>query len=114
MQFALIFVLLLSFVFGLGLLARRLAIPYPILFVIGGLFIGFIPILPAQLTLDPDLIFFLFLPPLLYIQAFYTSWRDFRFYLRPILLLAIGLVVATTVAVAYVAHWMMTDVDGTG
>ena len=107
MQIALIFVLLLSFVFGLGLLARRLSIPYPILFVIGGLFIGFIPILPAQLTLDPNLIFFLFLPPLLYIQAFYTSWRDFRFYLRPILLLAIGLVIATTVTVAYVAHWLI-------
>jgi Na+/H+ antiporter len=104
MQFALIFILLLSFVLGLGLLAQRLAIPYPILFVIGGLFIGFVPILPAQLKLDPNFIFFLFLPPLLYIQAIYTSWRDFRFYLRPILLLAIGLVLATTVAVAFVAH----------
>ncbi|HEV3273070.1 MAG TPA: Na+/H+ antiporter [Candidatus Methylacidiphilales bacterium] len=107
MQIALIFILLLSFVFGLGLLARRLAIPYPIFFVIGGLVISFVPILPAQLTLDPNLIFFLFLPPLLYIQAFYTSWRDFRFYLRPILLLAIGLVGATTVTVAYVAHWLI-------
>ena len=107
MQVALIFVLLLSFVFGLGLLARRLAIPYPILFVIGGLVIGFIPILPTQLTLDSDLFFFVFLPPLLYIQAFYTSWRDFRFHLRPILLLAIGLVVATTVTVAYIAHWLI-------
>ena len=107
MQIALIFVLLLSFVFGLGLLARRLAIPYPIFFVIGGLVIGFIPILPTQLSLDPQLIFFLILPPLLYIQAFYTSWRDFRFYLRPILLLAIGLVIATTVTVAYVAHWLI-------
>ncbi len=107
MQIALIFVLLLTFVFGLGLLARRLSIPYPILFVLGGLLIGFIPILPTQLTLDPDLIFFVFLPPLLYIQAFYTSWRDFRFYLRPILLLAIGLVVATTVTIAYVAHWLI-------
>jgi Na+/H+ antiporter len=114
MQYALIFVLLLSFVFGLGLLARRLNIPYPILFVIGGLFIGFIPIFPTQLTLNPDLIFFLFLPPLLYIQAFYTSWRDFRFYLRPILLLAIGLVFATTVIVAFVAHWLIPNVDGTG
>src|SRR5271170_3962877 len=107
MQIALIFVLLLSFVFGLGLIARRLNVPYPILFVIGGLFIGFIPILPTQLTLDPDLFFFVFLPPLLYIQAFYTSWRDFRFYLRPILLLAIGLVIATTVTVAFVAHWLI-------
>jgi Na+/H+ antiporter len=109
MQYALIFVLLLSFVLGLGLIARRLNIPYPILFVIGGLAIGCIPILPYQLKLDPDLIFFLVLPPLLYIQAFYTSWRDFRFYLRPILLLAIGLVFVTTVTVAFVSHWMISD-----
>jgi CPA1 family monovalent cation:H+ antiporter len=104
MQFALIFVLLLSFVFGLGLVARRLNVPYPIVFVIGGFLISFIPILPAELNLDPNFIFFIFLPPLLYIQAVYTSWRDFQFYLRPILLLAIGLVAATTVIVAYVAH----------
>jgi len=104
---ALIFVLFLTFVFGLGLIARRLDIPYPIIFVIGGLLIGFIPILPAQLKLDPDFIFFIFLPPLLYIQAVYTSWRDFRFYLRPILLLAIGLVVVTTVTVAFIAHWII-------
>ena len=107
MQFALIFVLLLSFVFGLGLLARRLDIPYPIIFVIGGLLIGFIPILPEQLKLDPNFIFFIFLPPLLYIQAVYTSWRDFRAAIRPILMLAIGLVVATTVTVAYIAHWLI-------
>jgi Na+/H+ antiporter len=109
MQVVLLFVLLLSFVFGLGFLARRLAVPYPILFVIGGLAISFIPILPTQLELDPTLIFFLFLPPLLYIQAFNTSWRDFRFHLRPILLLAIGLVLATTITVAYVAHWLIPD-----
>lgn len=106
MHYAVIFVLLLSFIFGLGLLARRLSTPYPILFVIGGLVISFIPHLPS-LTLDPDFIFFIFLPPLLYIQAFYTSWRDFRFYLRSILLLAIGLVLATTVTVAYVSHWLI-------
>ena len=107
MQFALIFIMLLSFVLGLGLIARRLDVPYPILFVIGGLLISFIPILPAQLKLNPDFIFFIFLPPLLYIQAVYTSWRDFRFYMRPILLLAIGLVTATTIVVAYVAHWLI-------
>src|ERR1700677_4428277 len=77
MHYAVVFVLLLCFVFGLGLLAQRLAIPYPILFVIRGLLIGFIPDLPT-LRLDPDFIFFVFLPPLLYIQAYYTSWRDFR------------------------------------
>jgi len=106
MHYAIIFVLLLSFVFGLGLLARRLNIPYPILFVIGGLIIGFIPDLPA-FSLDPDFIFFVFLPPLLYIQAFFTSWRDFRRELRAISLLAIGLVIATTVTVAFVAHWLI-------
>jgi Na+/H+ antiporter len=113
-QYALIFVLLLSFVFGLGLIARRLDLPYPILFVIGGLVIGMIPILPFRLELAPDLVFFVFLPPLLYIQAFYTSWRDFRFFLRPILLLAVGLVLVTTVTVAYVAHWIIPNADGTG
>jgi Na+/H+ antiporter len=109
MQIALIFVLLLSFVLGLGLLARRLDVPYPILFVLGGLVISFLSILPHQLRLDPELVFFLVLPPLLYIQAFYTSWRDFYFYLRSILLLAIGLVVVITVTVAYVAHWLIPD-----
>src|SRR5208282_4376828 len=105
---AAIFILLLVFVFGLGLLARRLVVPYPILFVIGGLLIGFLPHLPS-LTLDPDFVFFIFLPPLLYIQAFYTSWRDFKRELRPISLLAIGLVLATTITVAYVAHWLIPN-----
>jgi Na+/H+ antiporter len=105
-HYALIFVLLLGFVLGLGVLARRLDIPYPILFVLGGLLIGFIPHLP-HLTLDPSFIFFIFLPPLLYIQAYNTSWRDFRRELRPILLLAIGLVLFTTISIAYLAHWMI-------
>ena len=109
MQFLIsIFVLLLTFVIGLGFLARRLVIPYPILFVIGGLGISFFPRLP-RFTLDPDVIFFLFLPPLLYIQAFYTSWRDFRRELRAISLLAVGLVLATTVSVAYAAHWLIPN-----
>jgi Na+/H+ antiporter len=113
-QYALIFVLLLSFVFGLGLIARRMDIPYPILFVLGGLGIGMIPILPYHLELDPNFVFFVFLPPLLYMQAFYTSWRDFRTLLRPILLLAVGLVFVTTVTVAYVAHWCIPGAGGIG
>jgi Na+/H+ antiporter len=109
MQFyAGIFVLLMAFVVGLGVIARRFTIPYPILFVIGGLGISFIPRLPS-FTLDPDLIFFLFLPPLLYIQAFFTSWRDFRRELRAISLLAIGLVIATTVTVARVSHALIPN-----
>jgi Na+/H+ antiporter len=108
MHYAVIFVVLLSFVFGLGLIARRTGIPYPILFVIGGLLVSFIPI-PVHIKLDPDFVFFIFLPPLLYIQAFNTSWRDFRREIRAISLLAVGLVFATTVTVAYVAHWMIPN-----
>src|SRR5919107_5501071 len=64
-----------------------------------------VPGLPA-VELDPELVFLLFLPPLLYYEALFTSWRDFRFNLRPILLLAVGLVLMTTVVVAAVAHWV--------
>jgi CPA1 family monovalent cation:H+ antiporter len=103
-----LFVLLMTFLVGLGVIARRLTVPYPILFVLGGLFISFIPRLPS-FTIDPDLVFFLFLPPLLYIQAFFTSWRDFRRQLRSILMLAIGLVIATTLVVAYVAHAVIPE-----
>src|SRR5215212_4489353 len=78
---------------------------YPILLVLGGLALGFVPGLPA-VELDPELVFLLFLPPLLYYEALFTSWRDFRFNLRPILLLAVGLVLMTTVVVAAVAHWV--------
>ena len=99
---------LLLLVATLAVVAQRLAIPYPILLVIGGLFLGFVPGLP-KVELDPEIVFVLFLPPLLTSAAWYTSWRDFRFNLRPILLLAIGLVLVTTSAVAVVAHTM---VDG--
>jgi Na+/H+ antiporter len=101
-----IFVGLLLAVAVLAMLARKLHIPYPILFVIGGLLIGWIPGLP-KVTLNPELVFLFFLPPLLFPAALFTSWRDFRLNLRPISLLAIGLVLFTTVAVAYLAHYFM-------
>ena len=101
-----IFVGLLLTVAVLALLARKLHIPYPILFVIGGLLLGWIPGLP-RVTLHPELVFLFFLPPLLFPAALFTSWRDFRLNLRPISLLAIGLVLFTTVAVAYLAHYFM-------
>jgi CPA1 family monovalent cation:H+ antiporter len=90
----------------LALLARKLHIPYPILFVVGGLLLGWIPGLP-KVHLNPDLVFLFFLPPLLFPAALFTSWRDFRLNLRPIALLAIGLVLFNTVAVAYIAHYFM-------
>ena len=97
-----IFVGLLLAVAVLALLARRFHIPYPIFFVIGGLLIGLIPGLP-RVRLDPELVFLFFLPPLLFPAALFTSWRDFRANLRPISLLAIGLVLFTTVTVAWLA-----------
>jgi CPA1 family monovalent cation:H+ antiporter len=101
-----IFVGLLLAVAVLALVARKLSIPYPILFVVGGLLLGLIPKLP-KVRLDPELVFLFFLPPLLFPAALFTSWRDFRANLRPISLLAIGLVLFTTVAVAYLAYYFM-------
>ena len=94
---------LLVAVAALALLARKLRVAYPILFVIGGLVLGLIPGLPHP-RLDPELVFLLFLPPLLYPAALFTSWRDFRANLRPISMLAIRLVLITTVIVGFVAH----------
>src|SRR5207253_8329825 len=73
------------------------------LLVLGGLLLGLIPGLP-KLDLNPEFIFLFFLPPLLFPAALFTSWREFRGNLRPILLLAIGLVLFTTAAVGYIAH----------
>src|SRR5438034_10686508 len=101
-----IFVGLLLAVAVLALVARKLTIPYPILFVIGGLLLGLVPKLP-KVRLDPELVFLFVLPPLLFPAALFTSLRDFRANLRPISLLAIGLVLFTTVAVAYLAHHFM-------
>ena len=83
--------------------ARVLAVPYPIFLVLGGLVIGLVPGLPSP-QLDPDAVFFAFLPPLLYSAAFTASAYELRAYARPILTLATGLVVLTMVAVAAIAH----------
>ncbi len=101
-----IFVGLLLAVAVLALVGRRLNIPYPILFVMGGLVLGSIPGLP-DVRLDPDLVFLFILPPLLFPAAMFTSWRDFRQNLRPISLLAVGLVLFTTVTVAFLAFYFM-------
>src|SRR5215217_6314896 len=87
----------------LAQLARRLNVPYPIFLVLGGLGIGFVPGLPG-VVIAPEVIFLIFLPPLLNAAAFSSSPLDLRAHLRPILLLAIGLVLATTFAVAAIAH----------
>src|SRR5574341_443051 len=101
-----IFVGLLLAVAVLALIARKVTIPYPILFVIGGLLLGLVPRLP-RVRLDPELIFVFVLPPLLFPAALFTSWRDFRDNLRPISLLAVGLVLFTTAVIAWVTHYVI-------
>jgi CPA1 family monovalent cation:H+ antiporter len=94
---------LLIVVAALAILAKKVALPYPVLLVIGGLALGFVPGLPA-VQLEPDTVFLFLLPPLLYPAALFTSWRDFRANLNAISLLAIWLVLFTTAVVAVVAH----------
>jgi Na+/H+ antiporter len=88
----------------LGVLARWLNKPYPILLVLGGVLLGLQPDLPV-VSLDPHLVFLLFLPPLLYASAFRTPWPEFRDQIRPITMLAVGLVLFSTVIVATLAHY---------
>lgn len=88
---------------ALSVVARSLGVPYPILLVLGGLVLGFVPGLP-DIELPPELVLVLFLPPLLYHAAFFSSPRELRADLRAISLMAIALVMATMVAVAVVAH----------
>lgn len=95
--------ILLIVIAVLALVAKQVGLAYPVLLVIGGLALGFVPRLPP-VQLEPDLVFVFLLPPLLYPAAFFTSWRDFRANLSPILLLAIGLVLFTTAIVAVAAH----------
>ena len=88
---------------ALLILAGPLRIPYPILLVVGGLLLGFVPGLP-EVTMPPEVVLIGILPPLLYVSAFFTGLRELRQNLRPISLLAIGLVIMTTLGVAVVAH----------
>jgi monovalent cation/hydrogen antiporter len=94
---------LLIAVAALVTIARRLRIAYPIFLVIGGLVLGLVPGLP-RIQINPDLIFLLVLPPLLYIAAFFTPLQSLRTNLGTVASLAVGLVVATAAAVAAVAH----------
>jgi monovalent cation/hydrogen antiporter len=94
---------LLAAVAAMLALAPTFRVPYPILLVLGGLAIGVLPGMP-EFELEPELVLFGVLPPLLYGAAFFTSLRDLRASVRPIGLLAIGLVIMTTVGVAVVAH----------
>lgn len=94
---------------GLGWTARHFKFPYPIALVIGGGALGFVPRLP-QLQFDPQFLLVLVLPPILYQAALLTSWRDFKANIRPIGLLAIGLVIVTTLAVGAALKMLIADI----
>src|SRR5919206_3385756 len=93
----------------LATLAQAMRLPYPIFLVLGGLAVAAIPAVP-NVVLAPEIVFLLFLPPLLYIAGFETAIPDIRAKLRPILSLAVGLTLATTGAVAVVAHALLPDI----
>jgi monovalent cation/hydrogen antiporter len=94
-----ILVSLLVAVAVFGTVARMLNVPYPIVLVVGGLLLGFLPGMPDA-ELEPDLVLVIFLPPLLYSAAFFANLHDLRENLRPITLSAVGLVLFTMCAVA--------------
>ena len=97
---------LAALVVALSALARRLPVPTPILQVTAGFLVALIPGVAIP-DLDPDVVFFVFLPPILWAAAMFTSVREFKRNLRPIGGLAIGLVIVTTLAVAFAARALM-------
>jgi len=99
----LLLLILMVAVGGLSVLAGVVRVPYPIVLVLGGLLLGFVPGVPHA-ELPPELVLVLFLPPLLYQAAFFSSPRDLRADARAITLLAVGLVLATMSAVAVTTH----------
>jgi monovalent cation/hydrogen antiporter len=106
----LVFVVLLFALVAFAVLARKVRIPYPIVLVLAGLAVSFVPGLP-RITLDPDAIFFAVLPPLLYAAAWNTSWRDFSYNLVSISSLAVALVAFTVAGVALAAPYILPAFD---
>jgi len=101
-------VVLLFAAAGLRVLAGRLDVPHPVLLVLGGLALATIPGLP-RIGFEPETLFLLFIPPLLYLTAFFTSLRDFRAQLGAIARYGTVLVLVTIVAVAWVAHTLLPE-----
>lgn len=101
-----IVVFIMAILISLTAIVNKRKVPFPIILVFAGLIIGFIPQLP-NLALDPDVVFVIILPPLLYDAASKTSWLEFKTAIRPISALAITLVFFTTFAVACTAHYLI-------
>src|SRR3984957_19365635 len=101
-----IFLILLAVLAGTALLARRIDVAPAIVLLIAGIALAFVPGMPP-LELPPQLVLLVVLPPLIYSAAVAMSWREFRFNLRPIILLAVGSVIFTAAAVAAVTHYVI-------
>ncbi|HEX4287144.1 MAG TPA: Na+/H+ antiporter [Terracidiphilus sp.] len=101
---------LLCAVAAISGLARRFAVSYPIALVIFGLLCSLIPHVP-KIPLPPDIVFLVILPPLLYIAAWQTSWREFKYNIASIASLAVFLVFFTAIGVAFAAHWWFPGFD---
>lgn len=101
-----IVIFLMAILIVLSAFTDKIKLPFPVVLVIVGLIIGFVPFLP-DLALNPDILFLIFLPPLLYDAALKTSWFDFKKEIKPISTLAITLVFFTTITVAVAAHYLI-------
>ena len=101
-----IFLILVAVLAGTVLLARRIEIAPAILLLFAGIVLAFVPGMP-KLELPPELVLLLVLPPLIYSASVAMSWREFRFSLRPIILLAVGCVIFTACAVAAATHYLI-------
>ncbi|MEP6467374.1 MAG: cation:proton antiporter, partial [Parafilimonas sp.] len=104
-----IIVILLFAITFLGVISNKYKFPFPIILVLSGVVISLIPSLPV-ITLSPDVVFLIFLPPLLYGAAWNASWHDFKAAIRPIGLASIGLVFLTTALVAITAHYIIPGI----
>jgi Na+/H+ antiporter len=105
-----VIILLLFGISFLGILSNKYKFPFPIVLVLSGVCISIIPGLPI-VSLSPEVVFIIFLPPILYAAAWNTSWHEFKANIRPIGLAAVGLVLFTTLAVAVVAHLIIPDLS---
>ena len=105
-----VIIFILAIMIGLSAIADKIKLPYPILLIVAGISIGFIPGLP-QVDINPEIIFLIFLPPLLYDAAFNISFKDFKTNLNTISTLAISLVFITACGIAVVAHYLIPDMS---
>jgi CPA1 family monovalent cation:H+ antiporter len=101
-----IFLILLAVLAGTALLARRIDVAPAILLLLAGIVLAFVPGMPTM-TLPPQLVLLVFLPPLIYSASVAMSWREFKANMRPIILLSVGCVIFTACAVATATHYLI-------